>query len=413
MVRLSTAVCAATVFAACGIGVEPASVADDLAGGAASATAPPEDRVDDGGDGTAGADDEPGAAAATLPRLRLGEPIAVVPDALELRVRPGTDEMYVADRLGRIHRLGDGVVLDLSESIEAEIEEGLLGMVFSPAGDAVYLNIVSESVTRVVELLVDAAGAILPDPPRTVIEFDQPYEAHNGGELLFDTDGMLLVFTGDGGFFGDPDRVALDRTSPLGKILRVDPTPDGDRSYQVPDDNPFTDGEGWAPLVWSYGLRNPWRGHLDPATGDLWIGDIGDFGWEELNVGWGDEGAGRGLSFGWSAFEGPDRYNDDQPAGGHTLPFHAYPHGDGGRCSVTAGEVYRGTGIDALDGWFVFSDFCDGVVRAIEVTPERTPGREIVAEGTVPIPVSIRSGPDGELYVVSIEGSIVPLLAAD
>jgi glucose/arabinose dehydrogenase len=352
-------------------------------------------------------------ATGELPVLGLGEPIAVIPDALDLRVRPGSGEIYIAERLGRIHRLGDGVVLDISSSIEPGVEEGVLGMTFSPTGETIYLNVTSESMTRIVEYGVNSSGEIDVTSERVLLEFEQPREPHNGGELLFDPSGMLLVFTGDGGAFMDHQRVALDLESPLGKILRIDPTPEGDRPYRVPADNPFVDVAGdtqWTPLIWSYGLRNPWRGHLDPETGDLVIGDVGNIAWEELNIAWGDERWGRGLSFGWSAFEGPERLNLDQPATGHTPPFHAYAHGEG-RCSVTAGEIYRGQAIPALRGWLVFTDFCDGRIRALEITADREPGREVIADGEVRFPVAIRSGPEGELYVISIKGAIVPLLA--
>jgi glucose/arabinose dehydrogenase len=362
--------------------------------------------------GIDGGDSDGASASDAAPRLRLGDPIADMPDAVDLRVRPGTDQIYVADRVGVIHRLGSTPAVDLSDSFEPSLEQGLLGMAFSPDGDALYLNTVTAEMTRIVEYQVDPDGAIDPTSERLVLEFAQPYEGHNGGDLFFDDSGNLLILSGDGGFVGDPDRTAQDLRSPLGKVLRIDPTPDEDREFQIPGDNPFIDEDGFGPLVWSYGLRNPWRGKWDPLTGDLWIGDVGEFTWEEINVGWAEDGSGRGANFGWSGFDGPDRYNEDQVVTNHTPPFHAYEH-DGQRCSITGGKVYRGSAIGDLAGWYVFSDFCDGVVRAMEIGDDQTPGREVVADGQIPNPVAIRSGPDGELYIVSILGPIVPLEAVD
>jgi len=371
---------------------------------------PPPSGVEQSGLDGGQSDDSTVPSAA--PRLRLGDPIADVPDAVDLRVRPGTDQIYVADRFGVIHRLGSTPAVDLSDSLEASLEQGLLGMAFSNDGDALYLNIATDSTTRIVEYQVDPGGEIDPVSERLVLEFDQPYEGHNGGDLFFDDAENLLILSGDGGFVGDPDRTAQNLSSPLGKVLRIDPTPDEDRAFQIPSDNPFIDEDGFGPLVWSYGLRNPWRGHWDPSTGDLWIGDVGEFTWEQVNVGWAEDGSGRGVNFGWSAFDGPDRYNEDQVVEDHTPAFHSYEHG-GERCSITGGKVYRGPAIEGLAGWYVFSDFCDGIVRAIEVGDDQTPAREVVADGQIPNPVSIRSGPDGELYIVSILGPIVPLEAAD
>ena len=336
---------------------------------------------------------------------------------VDIAARPGTDEIYVAERLGFVRRIeddgSDGLVLtqpllDVSAELVANFEEGLLGFVFSPDGRHLYVHTTSALNTAVTAYPVDEIGGI-DTAKREIITFDQPFEAHNGGDLKFGPDGHLYVFSGDGGFIGDPERSALDLTSYLGKILRIVPTPAAAEPYRVPDDNPFVDRTDALAEIWAYGLRNPWRGSFDTLTGDLWIGDVGDFAWEEVNVAWADEGGGRGLSYGWSAYEGTTRFNDDQPADGHELPFFVYPHGEQG-CSVTAGERYRGEAISGLWGWFVMADFCTGVVRALEVLPDRTPGR-LVELGVVPSPVSVRAGPDGELFVVSVEGGLHPVVA--
>ena len=356
------------------------------------------------------------------PDARVDEPLVVADEPVDIAVRPGTDEIYVAERFGfvrRIENAGPGEadrgeaglgepLLDVSAELEPGFEEGLLGFVFSPDGHHLYVQTTTGGATTVTAYPVDEAGAIDAAARREIIGFDQPYEAHNGGDLAFGPDGHLYVFSGDGGFVADPQRRALDLTSFKGKLLRIAPTPEGAQPYRVPDDNPFVDRPDALDEIWSYGLRNPWRGSFDPLTGDLWIGDVGDFAWEEVNVAWADEGGGRGVSFGWSAYEGSERFNEDQPADGHEFPFFEYPHGDEG-CAITAGERYRGDAIDTLRGWFVMADFCTGVVRALEVLPDRTPGR-LVELGVVPVPVSVRAGPGGELFVVSIEGGVHPVV---
>lgn len=371
-------------------------------------------------DGTAATDvPEPHDTASTsvvpapLPEVTVGDAVAQAAEPVDIAVRPGTDEVYVAERLGRVRRLGpDGLgpaLIDVSAQLDPGFEEGLLGLVFAPDGSFLYLQTTTDGRTTVSATPVRDDGTLDADARREVYGFDQPYEAHNGGDLAFGPDGHLYVFSGDGGFVADPERRALDLSSPLGKLLRIDPTPDGDEPYRIPADNPFVDDPDALDEIWSLGLRNPWRGSFDPLTGDLWIGDVGDFAWEEVNVAWADEGGGRGTSFGWSAFEGSERFNLDQPADGHEPPFFEYPHGDEG-CSIAAGERYRGALLPELQGWFVFADFCTGIVRALEVLPDRTAGR-VVELGVVPTPVSVRAGPGDELYVVSIDGGIHPLVA--
>ena len=142
-----------------------------------------------------------------------------------------------------------------------------------------------------------------------------------------------------------------------GKILRIDPAPNGDQPYTVPADNPFVGQDGAKPEIWSYGLRNPWRFSFDRATKDLWIGDVGQDKIEEVDRSTVAEGAGKGVNFGWSAFEGRSRYNDDQSAEGAVGPAFQYTHANG-NCSVTGGYLYRGSAIPALQGAYLYTDYC-------------------------------------------------------
>jgi hypothetical protein len=217
---------------------------------------------------------------------------------------------------------------------------------------------------------------------------------------------------GDGGNGGDPQRRATDLTTPLGKLLRIDPALADGQPYTVPVDNPFVGQPGVAPEIWASGLRNPWRFSFDRETGDLWIGDVGQDAIEEVDVAPATAGldAGKGLSFGWSAFEGDERYNDDVPDTGHTPPFTTYAHEDG-RCSVSGGLRVRSGSVPELLGWYVYGDYCSGEVWAIEVVGEgaaMAAGRQVLL-GELPSVTAIVDGPDGEAYALSAEGPVTRL----
>jgi glucose/arabinose dehydrogenase len=223
--------------------------------------------------------------------------------------------------------------------------------------------------------------------------------------VVFGPDGHLYIGTGDGGSADDPERRALDVTSLLGKMLRIDPLAAGDRPYTVPADNPFVGTDGVRPEIWGVGLRNPWRYTFDPANGDLWVADVGQNRLEEINHSPADaagKNAGRGMNYGWSAFEGSDRFNDDQPAVGATPPLFQYVHGDLG-CSISGGAVYRGTEIPALAGWYVYGDYCSGQVRAIR--PDGDTVREVTLAQSSTV-VAVKPGPDGELYLASLDDGV-------
>jgi glucose/arabinose dehydrogenase len=345
--------------------------------------------------------------------------VARADQPVDVAVRPGAEPTaFVVERPGRVRLLGADhrpgrVVLDISDDTEAQGERGLLGLTFSPDGSFAYVNYTTNGGdTNIDEYRVDGSGTFDPASRRPVYAIEQPYGNHNGGDLATGPDGLLYLFTGDGGSAADPERVALDLTSPLGKVLRIDPTPSGGRSFTVPDDNPFVDVAGALGEIWAVGLRNPWRAAFDTVTGDLWIADVGQNEWEEVSVAWATAGrsAGRGLSFGWSAFEGTHRFNEDQPEQHHTPPVFEYPHGELG-CSVSGGVRYRGSAVAGLEGWYVFADWCSGLVRALEVRTDGTAGR-VVDLGTVPAAVAVVADARGELLVLSLDGDIVPVVPA-
>ena len=250
-----------------------------------------------------------------------------------------------------------------------------------------------------------------PSSRREVLTVDQPYSNHNGGQLAFGPDQLLYIGLGDGGSGGDPQRNALDLGSRLGKILRIDPVASGDQPYTVPADNPFVDTAGADPTVWAYGLRNPWRFSFDAPTGDLWIADVGQGDWEEVNRARATAermDAGRGANFGWSAIEGFEPFNDDQPSDGALDPLFVYDHNDG-RCSVSGGAVARGDAVAALQGWYVFGDYCTGQIWALDPTVPPSQPR-VIEIARLDGLAAISQGPDADLYAVSNAGPVARII---
>jgi glucose/arabinose dehydrogenase len=218
---------------------------------------------------------------------------------------------------------------------------------------------------------------------------------------------MLYIGTGDGGSAGDPERRATDPSSLLGKMLRIDPAPSGGSAYTIPPDNPFVGVDGTAPEIWSTGLRNPWRFAFDRETGDLWIADVGQNAVEEIDLVTAAQGAGRGIDFGWSAYEGTDRYNEDQESPNHWPPIYEYRHADGG-CSVTGGVVYRGAAIPALQGAYLLGDYCATGITALVAQDGQLVDAATISDEPGQI-VSFGTDGAGEVYVVSIGGGVFRL----
>jgi glucose/arabinose dehydrogenase len=259
---------------------------------------------------------------------------------------PGTDDLYVVEREGRLRIVRDGEVLsdsalDISDQVVAEGEQGLLSVAFPPhfrSSRLLYVYFTgNDQDQHVVEYMTRADGTVDEGTARELLHMDDFASNHNGGLLLFGPDGQLYVGTGDGGIADDPERNGQDLGSLLAKILRIDPQPSDGRPYSIPPDNPFVDQAGARPEICDYGLRNPWRFSFDRRTRALVIGDVGQSSQEEIDY----EPANRvcGNNFGWSAFEGTERRNEDQSAPNAVAPILTYGRDRG--CSVTGGYIVR------------------------------------------------------------------------
>jgi glucose/arabinose dehydrogenase len=338
------------------------------------------------------------------------EEVAVLDQPVALAVRADDPALYIAERTGRVVALDDGgdprIVLDLGGGVSLGSEQGLLGLVFSPDGDFLYVDLTDlDGDTRVLEFRMKDGG-VDASSGRDVIDVAQPFSNHNGGNLAFGPDGNLYIGLGDGGSAGDPQGNGQSLSTLLGKILRISPRP-ADGGYAIPPDNPFVDRSGARPEIWAYGLRNPWRFSFDRATGDLWIGDVGQNSWEEIDV----EPAGSpgGLDYGWNLLEGTHPFAGPAPDDVQTVPpVYEYPH-DGTTCAVTGGYVYRGTDIPALVGAYVFADFCRGALEAFVLRDGVAKAhRELgpMVDGAA----SFGEDADGELYVLSLSGPVYRLV---
>jgi glucose/arabinose dehydrogenase len=348
-------------------------------------------------------------------------------DAPLFAVSPPGDlgRLFIVEKAGaiKIVDLATGRVLpqpflDLRGQIAVDGEQGLLGLAFHPEyaqNGWFYVNLIRpDGDTEIRRYQVSSA-----DPDRanaagaeTVIRIAQPdFTNHKAGWLDFGPDGYLYAALGDGGSGGDPGNNAQNPQSLLGKMLRLDV--DGDdfagagRNYAIPGDNPFVGTDG-RDEIWALGLRNPWRPGFDRGRGDLFIADVGQGAWEEVNLG------AAGANYGWRTYEGSFPFSPGTPLGGgtRTEPIHSYNHDFSGR-SITGGYVYRGSA-EGLHGDYFFADFITGQVFTLElddgewVATERT-GQITTDAGSVNNPASFGQDGAGNLYLVDIDGDIFRL----
>lgn len=335
--------------------------------------------------------------------------VATLEQPLAMAVRSGDPALYIAQKTGKVVAVRDGTVdpiavLDLRSQVSLGGEQGLLGVAFSPDGRDMYVNYTDVNGDTHVTGYEMQAGRAATGTRRDVLLVDQPYSNHNGGNLVFGPDGYLYIGLGDGGSGGDPEGNGQSLSTLLGKMLRIDPTPFGDRPYRVPADNPFVGRADARPEIWAYGLRNPWRYSFDRVTGDLWIGDVGQSAWEEVDQQL--SGSSGGENYGWNRMEGDHPYGGSAPPAGAVRPVYEYSHDHG--CVVTGGYVYRGTAIPDLVGAYVFADFCAGALEAIRLKDGRVVDHRILGP-VVPSLSSFGEDAQGELYAMSLGGGLYRL----
>lgn len=352
--------------------------------------------------------------------------VEVVTDGLDQPVDvavpgDGSGRVFVVEQPGRIRVVQDGALvdepfLDIRGRIASGGERGLLGLALHPDFPedprffVDYTDVNGDTV--VAEYVLDDGDPSSgdPDSERILLQIDQPFANHNGGAVVFGPDGMLYIATGDGGSAGDPQGNGRRLDTLLAKVLRIDvgsPGSGGDR-YGIPDDNPFLGESGARPEIWLTGLRNPWRIRFDEQTGDLWIGDVGQGAWEEIDVA--PAGVG-GLDFGWDRLEGFECF--EPPEGcdesGLTMPVAVYGHDLG--CAVIGGVVVRDPDQPLLDGWYVFSDSCSGNLWLLDPA---APGRQdpVLAGGSERSISSIGVDADGTVLATALGGELLRITAA-
>jgi glucose/arabinose dehydrogenase len=366
----------------------------------------------------------PGSASAAVVPSRIHLGLTEVTGGLSVPVgvtnaRDGSGRLFVVEKTGAVRIVRDGSLvstpfIDISRSVSGGGEQGLLGLAFHPSyrtNGKLYLSYTDVAGTSVIrEYRVSSSNPDRVDGSsgRTLLRVRQPYGNHDGGHIAFGPDGYLYIGLGDGGSAGDPGNRAQSRSTLLGKLLRIDVNRrTGSLAYGIPSTNPYV-GRSGLDQIWAYGLRNPWGFSFDRSTGDLWIGDVGQGAWEEVDRALAVRGrnAGRALNFGWRVMEGAHCYrpSSDCVRTGKTLPLTEYGH-SAGRCSITGGHVYRGPSYPDLVGAYFFGDYCSGEIWFVD----RAAARGVKPQRALDTNASITSfGEDqaGELYLTDASGTL-------
>ena len=333
----------------------------------------------------------------------------------------GSGRLFIVEQTGVIRVIKDGRLLptpflDIRSLVVSGGERGMLSVAFLPdfktSGAFVVDYTRSSSNPAAVGDTVIARYKATPPTAdvadrasgQTLLTIKQPQANHNGGLVEFGPDGYLYIGMGDGGAAGDtgpghaPEGNGQSLTTLLGKILRIEVSDTG--PYTIPPNNPNL-GAGTRREIWAYGLRNPWRFSFDRATGDLYIGDVGQNAWEEIDFQ--PAGAKGGANYGWPSWEGDHRYRLGETVTGDTKPIAEYPH-QAGVCAVAGGYVYRGTRIPALSGYYIFGDYCTGDLWTL--VKYRGVWRRSVLRGMPYLISSFGEDDSGELYVVDHNGPV-------
>jgi glucose/arabinose dehydrogenase len=330
--------------------------------------------------------------------------------------RDGTGRFFMVEQGGTIRvikkeKLLPTPFLNISSIIVSGGETGLLGLAFHPqykTNGRFFVNYTrrlnGQLQTAIAEYHVSSANPNLADPNsgQVLLFFDQPFDNHKGGQMAFGPDGFLYIGTGDGGSGGDPQGNGQKLSTLLGKMLRIDI--DHGAPYTIPPDNPFAGVGGARGEIWAYGFRNPWRFSFDKTTKRLWVGDVGQDNWEEVDI------VTKGGNYGWVIMEGNHCY---PPPGtgcnqtGLTLPVAEYSHSEGN--AIIGGYVYRGKAIPALKGLYVFGDFGSGHIWTLQETSPGTWTRTSLLSAGFNISAFGRAG-NNELYVVAYSGTVYKLV---
>ena len=323
----------------------------------------------------------------------------------------GSGRLFVVEQRGRIRIISDGRLLalpflDISEHVSLDKERGLLGLVFPPGYAEkryFYVNYTDRQGNTVVARyrLTSDPNVADPNSDEIILRIDQPNRYHNGGHMAFGPDGYLYIGTGDGGPSDDPENRGQDTGTLLGKMLRID-VESGISPYAIPDDNPFVQTAGYRGEIWALGLRNPWGFAFDRKTGDLFIADIGNVEFEEINHQ--PASSKGGENYGWAVMEGLRCFDKDScDSSGLTLPIAEYPRSKG--CAVIGGTVYRGSRFISLQGIYFYADFCSGRIWGLK----RVGGSwQSVLLYDAPFMIrAIGEGEDGNLYAADYRNGII------
>lgn len=326
----------------------------------------------------------------------LDRPVDLQPD--------GSGRLFLVEKPGHIHILQDGqLVSEPYLNIEDRVndfsnEMGLLGLALHPdftQNGYFYVNYTGEGGDTFISRFTSSGDFADPASEVILLRINQPFPNHNGGTLNFGPDGYLYAGLGDGGAAGDPFGNGQSLETMLGKILRIDV--DAAEPYAIPSDNPFGDE------IWAYGLRNPWRMSFDSETGDLYIGDVGQGTWEEIDLI--PAGSSGGQNFGWDFREGAHEYDGTPPAG-LIDPIAEYSHAEGG-CSVTGGYVYRGS-MQEWNGIYLFGDYCTGFIWGL-IDTDGVWQKQMIFDTDVNI-TSFGQDENREIYIIGDDGDVYQLV---
>lgn len=353
-------------------------------------------------------------ATAGLPAIKLQRVFGdiAMSNIVWLTQPPGRNDVwYVVEKAGRVQRIEQNngkyqstVFVDITDRVDAGPNEaGLLGMAFHPQfadNGYVYLSYTGNDGGLVSHISrfesTDGGVSLSPATEKQLLTLRQPYSNHNGGQVMFGPDGYLYAGFGDGGAGGDPKGNGQNTQTLLGALLRIDVN-SGD-PYGIPPSNPFAGNGQGRPEIYAWGLRNPWRWSFDRKNGTIWLADVGQNAWEEVDI------VAKPGNFGWNGKEGTHCYesaNCNNPAFIDPVIEYSHEHG----CSITGGFVYRGTKIAGLPGVYLYGDFCSGTIWGAKVNDNGTYDASELLDSGLNI-ASFAEGNDGELYVLHIRGEI-------